>query len=323
VHWLERHWYRRTPVSFALLPLAALYCVVVALRRGLYRLHILRAKPLPVPVIVVGNITVGGTGKTPLVVWLAEWLRGNGFRPGIVARGYRGRATSWPQAVRPESDPALVGDEPVLLARATGVPVMVGPDRVGAALALLAQNDCDVVLSDDGLQHYRLVRDIEIAVIDGERRFGNGFCLPAGPLRDSVRRLESVHLRVANGVPLAGEWGMTLAEQGFCRLGEMQVSVGVERFHGQRVHAVAAIGNPRRFFDHLRRLHIDVIEHAFPDHHAFTPADLAFGDGLDIIMTEKDAVKCERLGSSGWYMKVVASPDARIGKLVLQHLRRS
>jgi tetraacyldisaccharide 4'-kinase len=321
VHWLERHWYRRTPVSFALLPLAALYCLVVALRRGLYRARFLSARRMPVPVIVVGNITVGGTGKTPLVAWLAQWLRGNGFRPGIVSRGYRGRATSWPQAVRPESDPALVGDEPVLLARATGVPVMVGPDRVGAALALLAQHGCDVVLCDDGLQHYRLARDIEIAVIDGERRFGNGFCLPAGPLRDPVSRLASVFLRVANGTPQAGEWGMTLAEQGFCRLGDLQVSAGAERFRGRRVHAVAAIGNPRRFFDHLRRLHIDVIEHAFPDHHAFIPVDLAFGDGLDVIMTEKDAVKCERLGIPGWYMKIAASPDARIGELVLRRLK--
>ncbi|HKQ30106.1 MAG TPA: tetraacyldisaccharide 4'-kinase [Burkholderiales bacterium] len=321
MYWIERHWYRRTPVSIVLLPFAAFYWFAATLRRALYRLRFLRAQALPVPVIVIGNITVGGTGKTPLVAWLARWLSNQGYRPGIVMRGYRGRAASWPQAVHPGADPMLVGDEPVLLARAAGCPVMAGPDRVRAGSRLIAEHGCDVVLSDDGLQHYRLARDIEIAVIDGERRFGNGFYLPAGPLRESVSRLRFVDLRVANGTPQADEIGMRFEEEGFCRLGERQASAGAERFHGRRVHAVAAIGNPRRFFDHLRCLGIDTIEHAFADHHAFTPADLAFGDGLDIIMTEKDAVKCERLGISGWYMKVAARPDPRLGEFVLQWLK--
>lgn len=321
MHWLERHWYRRTPVSIALLPLSALYCFIVALHRALHRVRLLRTMTLPVPVIVVGNVTVGGTGKTPLTAWLAQWLRNNGYRPGIIARGYRGRATSWPQAVRSDTNPAMVGDEPVMLARTTACPVMVGPDRVAAGLALLAQYDCDVVLSDDGLQHHRLARDVEIVVIDGERRFGNGFCLPAGPLRESISRLQSVHLRVTNGIPQAGEWGMTLEERGFCRLGKSEVSANADYFRGRRVHAVAAIGNPRRFFDHLRRLGIDPIEHAFADHYGFTRTDLTFSDELEIIMTEKDAVKCEQLGVSGWYMKVAACPDPRIGEFVLQYLK--
>jgi tetraacyldisaccharide 4'-kinase len=321
MHWLEQHWYRRTPVSLALLVLALLYSSVASVRRWLYRVGLLRAKHLPVPVIIIGNITVGGSGKTPLVAWIAQYLREKGFRPGIVARGYGGRASVWPQEVSIDTNPTLVGDEPVLLARACACPVVVGPDRVAAALALLERHHCDVVLSDDGLQHYRLARDFEIAVIDGERRFGNGFPLPAGPLRDPISRLTSVDARVTNGTPQADELGMTLVERGFCRLGEVTSLDGPEHFRGRRVHAVAAIGNPRRFFDHLRRLGIDAIEHPFPDHHAFTSKDLIFRDNLDIIMTEKDAVKCERLGIPGWYMKIAAHPDPRIGDLLLQCLK--
>jgi tetraacyldisaccharide 4'-kinase len=303
-----------------LLPLSFLYRLVVALRRAAYRLGLLRTVVLPVPVIVIGNITVGGTGKTPLVVLLAQHLRAKGYRPGIVARGYRGRATSWPQSVSSDSDPLLVGDEPVLLARSSGCPVTVGPDRVEAGLVLV-QHGCNVILSDDGLQHYRLARDIEIAVIDGERRFGNGFCLPAGPLREPVSRLASVAFRVANGVPRSGEYAMALGEEGFFDLKGMRASVQANHFQGRRVHAIAAIGNPGRFFEHLRRLQIDIVAHPFPDHHTFVPADLPFGDGIEIIMTEKDAVKCERFDISGWYMKVAARPDPKFMEQVLQRLK--
>lgn len=320
MHWLERHWYRRTAISILLLPLSMLYRFVVALRRAAFRAGLLRTIALPVPVIVIGNITVGGTGKTPLVAWFSRWLQTQGYRPGIVARGYRGRATSWPQSVTVDSDPSMVGDEPVLLARASGCPVAVGPDRVQAGLSLI-RSGCNVIVSDDGLQHYRLARDIEIAVIDGERRFGNGFCLPAGPLREPVSRLASVPFRVVNGAARLGEYAMTLGEEGFWDLKGVRASVGAEHFRGRRVHAVAAIGNPGRFFDHLRRLQVDVIEHPFPDHHAFVPIDLAFGDGADIIMTEKDAVKCERLGMSAWYMKVSARPDPRLAEQVLKRLK--
>lgn len=320
MHWLERHWYRRTAISILLLPFSMLYRFLVALRRASFRAGLLRTIALPVPVIVIGNITVGGTGKTPLVAWFSRWLQTQGYRPGIVARGYGGRATSWPQSVTVDSDPSLVGDEPVLLARASGSPVSVGPDRVQAGLSLI-RSGCNVILSDDGLQHYRLARDIEIAVIDGERRFGNGFCLPAGPLREPVSRLASVPFRVVNGAAHPDEYAMTLGEEGFWDLKGVRASVEAEYFRGRRVHAVAAIGNPGRFFDHLRRLQVDVIEHPFPDHHAFVSTDLAFGDGADIIMTEKDAVKCERLGISAWYMKVSARPDPRLAEQVLKRLK--
>ncbi len=320
MHWLECHWYRRTPVSVLLLPLAALYYSIVWLRRGAYRIGILRSQRLSVPVIVVGNITVGGTGKTPLVIWLAQLLRTHGYRPGIVTRGYRGQALSWPQTVHSNSDPALVGDEPVLLARSAPCPVIADPDRVRGARLLIEQKHCNVVLSDDGLQHYRLARDLEIAVIDGLRRFGNGWCLPAGPLRELASRLDTVDARVTQGEPAAGEWGTTLVDQGFHRLGENHFTTTVESFRGKTVHAVAGIGNPKRFFDQLRHLKLDIVEHPFPDHHAFRAADFPFGEGHEVIMTEKDAVKCERLGVAGWYLKVAAQPDIRFGEWLLRRV---
>ena len=323
MHWLERHWYRRTPVSCALLPLAGIYRLVVSLRRAGYRLGAFRTERLPAPVVVVGNITVGGTGKTPLTVWLAQRLRDQGYLPGIVTRGYGGSSSAWPQHVCADSDPELVGDEPVLLARAAACPVVADPDRVRGARQLLERYGCNVLLSDDGLQHYRLARDVEIAVIDATRRFGNGWCLPAGPLREPVARLNSVDARIVNGDAGPNEWGMTLAEQGFCRLGEREPSAVAQHFRGRRVHAVAAIGNPPRFFHQLRQLGLVPIEHPFPDHHKFAVADLAFGDDADIIMTEKDAVKCERLGIRGWYLKVSAQPDARLGELVLRRVKEA
>ncbi|MHB1292307.1 MAG: tetraacyldisaccharide 4'-kinase, partial [Sulfuricella sp.] len=197
--WLQRQWSRLTPWHVVLLPLSILFGLVAALRRVLYRAGLLRAIRLPVPVIVVGNISVGGTGKTPLVLWLADFLRQQGYHPGIVSRGYGG-GTQGVVAVDIRSDPAVVGDEPLLLARKSACPVWVGRDRVAAGNALLrAHTECDVLVSDDGLQHYRLGRDLEIVVVDGERKFGNGLLLPAGPLREGVSHLRSVDAVVVNG----------------------------------------------------------------------------------------------------------------------------
>lgn len=317
--WLERHWYRLTPVSVLLAPFAFVYCCLAVLRRWLYRLGVLRAVRLPVPVIVVGNVTVGGTGKTPLVLWLVRFLQGRGYRPGIVTRGYGGRARTWPQHVTGSADPAEVGDEPVLLARHSGCPVVADPDRARAA-GELVRAGCDVVVADDGLQHYRLARDLEIGVIDGERRFGNRLCLPAGPLREGAGRWRQLEVRMAQGMPREGEWGLRLAERGFYRLGTTEV-VQADYFRGRPVHAVAGIGHPARFFALLRRLGLELIEHPFPDHHPYRAQELAFGDGLDVIMTEKDAVKCERLGVvRGWYLAVEAVPDPRLGERILQLL---
>jgi tetraacyldisaccharide 4'-kinase len=318
---IERHWYRRTAVSLLLLPLGVLYCLLALLRRALYSAGALASVHVGRPVIVVGNITVGGSGKTPLVVWVARFLAGHGYRPGIVTRGYRGESSDWPQIVRADSDPALVGDEPVLLARRAACPVVADPQRVHAARLLIERFGCNVIVSDDGLQHYRLARDFEIAVLDGVRRLGNGWCLPAGPLREPPHRLASVDACVTHGVPQGGELGMQLVESGFLSTRGEAASTA---FGGQRVHAVAGIGNPARFFEHLRRLGVDVIEHPFPDHHRFAVAELDFGDGLPVIMTEKDAVKCERLDAGPfWYLAVEARPEAGLGEQILKRLKET
>ena len=210
---LQRLWYQRSPWILLLLPLSGLFCLLVWLRRKGYALGVFPSYALDVPVLVVGNITVGGTGKTPLVAWIAEYLQTLGYQPGIVSRGYGGKAQHWPQQVRPDSDPVMVGDEAVLLARQCHCPMAVGPDRVATAQSLVEHHQVDIVISDDGLQHYALRRDVEIAVIDGVRRFGTGYCLPAGPLRESMARLKQVDLLVANGwnTPCTCVRGMLMA----------------------------------------------------------------------------------------------------------------
>lgn len=314
-------WYGRSPWVWPLLPLSALYCAVVAARRWSYRIGVKKPHRLNVPVIVVGNLTVGGTGKTPLVIWLARFLRAQGYHPGLIARGYGGKAAHWPQTVTADSNPAQVGDEPVLLVRATGCPMVVAPDRVAAARALLAENDCNVIISDDGLQHYALGRDIEIAVIDGERRFGNGHCLPAGPLREPASRLSGVDLIVANGAAMAGEYALRVEADDAVNLvsGERHA---LEHFRAQPVHAIAGIGHPARFFNALRETGLSIETHAFPDHHAYRPDDLAFGDAA-LLMTEKDAVKCHDFARPNFWSvgTRVGLPDD-FGARVLALLRR-
>ncbi len=319
--WLQTHWYRKSVVSFALLPLSWLYLLLSALRRNLYRSGVLRRTRLSVPVVVVGNITVGGTGKTPLVVWLSKLLRQQGYRPGIVARGYRGRSTQWPVFVTAQSDPDQVGDESVLLARSSACPVMAAPDRVLAARKLVEEHDCNVIVSDDGLQHYAMARDIEIAVIDGARRFGNGYCLPAGPLREPTTRLRDVHVRVTNGVPRAGELGMRLQPLCFRSVSAPGSERPTDAFGGERVHALAGIGNPARFFQQLRELDIDPIERALPDHYRYRPQDIEFTDDAPVIMTEKDAVKCQAFADQRcWYLEVEAQPDPALAEEILRLL---
>ncbi len=303
----DRHWYRLSALSLALWPLSLAYRLLVALRRLAYRSGALHSARLPVPVIVVGNIVAGGTGKTPLVLWLAAMLKKNGWNPGIVSRGYRGSAAA-PMEVAAASPAQVVGDEPLLLARHSGCPVWIGRERVKAASGLLAAHPgCNVLILDDGLQHYRLARDIEIAVED-ERGAGNGFLLPAGPLREPASR--RVDAWVVNGAPCGTRdpcFRMDLRGDGFLRVAAPQASVLAAAFAGKRLHAVAGIGNPQRFFDHLARLGMATVNHAFPDHHAYTPRDLDFGNCEALLMTEKDAVKCEAFAREHWYaLQVVA-----------------
>jgi tetraacyldisaccharide 4'-kinase len=318
-------WYDASGLTVLLRPLSWLYRGIIVLRYAAYRAGVLRRRRVAAPVIVVGNITVGGTGKTPLVIWLVELLRSEGYRPGVVSRGYRGRARHWPQQVRPDSDPDMVGDEPVVIARRARCPVAVGPDRVAAAEALLRYNDVDVVVSDDGLQHYALERDIEIVVIDGVRRFGNRFCLPAGPLREPVSRLSRADFLVVNGgTALRREFPMTMHPGELRNVRRDETAQAPESFPRRHVHAVAGIGHPERFFRQLRQLGFTVIEHPFPDHHAYTAEDLAFGDELPVFMTEKDAVKCRRFcGEDCWYLPVEAQPHERLAPRVLGALREA
>ena len=307
---LDRYWNTVNGVSLLLLPLSLIFGAVAGIRRLGYRLGVWRTQRFPVPVIVVGNITVGGTGKTPLVSWLARHLRRLGWRPGIVSRGYGGKATQWPQQVRADSDPTGVGDEAVMLAALTGCPMCVGPDRPAAVQALLAHTDANIVISDDGMQHYALTRDLEIAVIDGDRRLGNGFLLPAGPLREPKSRLDRVDLVVVNGQGREGEFSMKLFQPLLHSLAD-DSTMDISELAGRAVHAVAGIGNPQRFFQLLTRHGIEVEPHPFPDHHPFDAEDLELDDRLPILMTEKDAVKCRRLPCRDcWVVHVDAQPDA-------------
>jgi tetraacyldisaccharide 4'-kinase len=318
---LEGCWYHKTPLSLLLLPLSGLYRLLVLLRRQAYHQGLLRVRRVESKVIVVGNITVGGTGKTPLVIWLVEFLKAQGFTPGIVSRGYRAMTRRFPQRVEIDSDPRVMGDEAVLLARRGGCPVVIDPDRARAADLLAAE--CNVIISDDGLQHYALGRDVEIAVVDGVRRFGNNFCLPAGPLREPLNRLYSVDLRVCNGgKPGADEFRMALHPLGIYNLQNAAIMKTADHFKAKTVHAIAGIGHPARFFNQLRSAGVDVIEHAFPDHHDFSAHDLQFTDDFEILMTEKDAVKCLRFARPHhWYMPIQAILDDAFPSRLLSLLR--
>lgn len=322
--WLQRQWYKSGVWHLVLMPLSWLFGLLSSLRRYAYRLGIFKTVHLPVPVIVVGNITVGGTGKTPLVIWLAEQLAQAGFKPGIISRGYGGKSDG-PMPVTGHSDPAIAGDEPVMIAGRTAAPVWVGQDRAATGMALLkAHPACDVIISDDGLQHYRLARDAEIVVIDGQRRFGNGRLLPAGPLRESIRRLASVDAVVSNGVSSdEGFIEMQLQPTNFRNLMDATKSASASEFIGKRLLAIAGIGNPGRFFAQLKAMGLQCAEKPFPDHHMYRPEDLQTGAVDAILMTEKDAVKCRAFAEPDWwYLAVDAKLDRALVERVLKKLRK-
>jgi tetraacyldisaccharide 4'-kinase len=319
-------WYGNSPLRFALWPVSAAYLVLARLRREAYRRGWRPVVEPAVPVIVVGNVTVGGTGKTPFVIWLADQLQQRGRKVGIVTRGYRGKGTEWPRTVTADSDPREVGDEPVLLARRTRCPVVAGPDRVACVEALLAGSRVDVVLSDDGLQHYRLARAFEVAVVDGARGMGNGLCIPAGPLREPASRLQEVDAIVVNG----GDWGhagVFRAEAVVTRVYHLKDGAvrTLESFKKEPVHAVAGIGNPQRFFELLSDAGLDVDGRPLADHAEITLDDLAFDEPGAVLITEKDAVKCEHLKPNGVWCVVVdfqfdADRTARLMRLILRDI---
>jgi tetraacyldisaccharide 4'-kinase len=313
---LDRIWYGGEPVPFWLSLLESCYRALFGLRRTLYRAGVFGSTRLSVPVVVVGNITAGGTGKTPLTIWLAHELEAHGWRPGVILRGYGGRERG-PLLVTPDTSARRAGDEAVLIARATSMPVAIAARRVEAGRLLVTEHGCDVLIADDGLQHWAMARDLELAVVDAARRFGNGRMLPAGPLREPADRLERVDFVVLNlrsgsdvdwrpagtvacaPMRVVGTRAFSLARPGETRL--------LSAFAGQRVHALAAIGNPERYFAMLEASGLQVQRHAHPDHARLTRADLYFDDGLPVLVTEKDAVKLKDIeGVDAWVVPVAA-----------------
>lgn len=301
-------WSSTSVLSLALQPVAGLFRGLAALRRAAYGAGLFPVHRLAVPVLVVGNLSVGGTGKTPLVIWLVERARAQGLRPGVILRGHGGSRIG-PMAVTADSDPAEVGDEAVLIAQSTGAPVVIGQDRPAAGRHLLDAHPVELLISDDGLQHYALARDAEVVVIDAERGLGNGACLPAGPLREPPGRLATVDVVVGNGGAVDGGQGsFSLSPERLIALSP--AGHPAPPASGESVHAVAGIGHPERFFATLEALGYKVERHSFGDHHLYTQADFAFVDDKAVIMTAKDAVKCRHLGlANAWCLPVRAVPD--------------
>lgn len=312
IQWIERHWYcpRKTWLAYGLIFFAWLFSGIAYIRRKLYQKGWLQAYRASCPVIVVGNISVGGVGKTPLVVALYFLLKDRGWAPGIVSRGYKGEYTgvAWAAA---DSDPNEVGDEAVLLAARTGAPIVVARDRTLAVKTLTQEMACDIILSDDGLQHYAMQRDIEIVVLDATKQLGNGLCLPAGPLREPASRLKTVDMVAVNG---GGEsqCGFSLSGVSVLNVLNPGIAESVRILHGKKVHAFAGIGSPDRFFNYLRGLGAEVVEHPCPDHYRFKECDFsAFSEQDMVIMTEKDAVKCRLFAKSNfWFLPVEARLNA-------------
>ncbi|MBD8493782.1 tetraacyldisaccharide 4'-kinase [Pseudomonas syringae] len=320
-------WYRGHPALALLRPLESLYRLVVNRKRARFLAGQGTIYKATVPVIVVGNITVGGTGKTPMILWLIEHCRRRGLKVGVVSRGYGARPASLPWRVRADQRASEAGDEPLLIVQRTGVPLVIDPDRGRAVQALLDAEPLDLILSDDGLQHYRLARDLELVLIDAARGLGNRRCLPAGPLREPVERLQSVDALLYNGAASDRQDGFafTLQPSALVNLHTGQ-RVGVDHFPaGQAVHAVAGIGNPQRFFTTLEGLDWRPVPHAFADHAVFDAQALDFTPALPLIMTEKDAVKCRAFATRDWwYLAVDAQPstafvswfDERLAQLI-------
>lgn len=321
---LNESWYGDKGWTRKLRPLSGLYKTAARLSKPNHK----DVYESPLPVIVVGNITVGGAGKTPLVIHLCELLQREGWRPAVLSRGYKSKLEQYPHVIGSNDDAVTVGDEPLMLSRRLDIPVCIDAQRSRGARLLLARQLCDVIVCDDGLQHYKLARDIEVAVLDGQRMLGNGLCLPAGPLREPATRLDTVDFVVCNGQPAHHEINfdavMHLAIQNFVNLRSGQrlsLLDFVEMNAAAPLHAVAAIGNPQRFFGLLDHLGFVFERHAFPDHHAFEPADIAFDDNKKLLMTEKDAVKCKAIANENcWFMQVSAELPEMFDQQVLELL---
>jgi tetraacyldisaccharide 4'-kinase len=325
---LNACWYKKSLclISIILLPFSWLFALIVKTRRFLYKAQVFKSYRIKRPIIVVGNITVGGTGKTPFVIWLVSFLKSNGYSPGIITRGVGGQKQIKPYWVTTETTTETVGDEAVLLLQKANCPVIVCVDRVRGATELVNNTQCDVIICDDGLQHYRLQRDLEIAIIDGERQFGNNQLLPAGPLREPISRLNNVDFIIINGNNKLSsitkpQYQMSLLPTHFIALNNLDRKIALTEFPVKKIHGLAGIGNPDRFFTLLARLGFDVIPHYFADHYNYQAHDLIFDDTLPIIMTEKDAVKCRRFNNEQcWYLPIFAKLEDEFETQLLRSL---
>ena len=322
---IEKVWYSKNIFSLLLSPLSLIYISIIYLRYTLYQLGLISITKINVPTIVIGNIVAGGTGKTPLVIWLAKHFKDKGFLPGIVSRGYGGTYLSNIELVKPTSNPLLVGDEPVIIARNTNCPVVVAKKRAKGAKKLVEKYNCNIILCDDGMQHYSLARDIEIAVIDGQRRFGNNYCFPAGPLREPKSRIFKADLIVSKYNARTCEHKMDYTYHQLVSLNELSKTIPISDLHGMTVHAIAGINNPDHFFSYLRSHKLELIIHKFPDHYSYTEDDVKFDDNFPVVMTEKDAVKCLNYSSDKhWYIPIsaelsksfVCDLDKLMGKII-------
>lgn len=319
---LEKAWYQGNIALWLLLPFSLLFWLLSSCRRWCYKLGIKSSHKVDAPVIIVGNISVGGNGKTPLVLRLADWLKQQGYRPGILSRGYGGKAPQYPYTVTADSTAQEVGDEPVLIKQRLDCPLVVDPNRVRGAQYLIEQHKCNIIICDDGLQHYRLQRDMEIVVMDGQRRLGNGFLLPMGPLREGKWRLQQADFVVVNGGSTeAGQVLMSLEPGHLVNVKYPNNSRSVNDFKHQPVTAAAGIGNPERFFELLRSKQLKVQQTlSFVDHHMFQPGDLP---DSTVLMTEKDAVKCKAFAADDWwYLPVTAKLSEQFRHDLLQKLKQ-
>lgn len=309
---IEQAWYQGGWVSWLLIPLSWLFAGLSALRRWLFKVGIKSTDKIDLPVIVVGNISVGGTGKTPMVLYLIERLKILGLRPGVISRGYGATTDTFPHWITPDDDAALVGDEPKLISQRACVPVVIAPDRVAAARVLARSQACDIIISDDGLQHYQLERDLEIILIDGQRKLGNGRLLPAGPLREGEWRLKTSDFVVYNGDKTQAMSMQIQASRPVPVMGNdnraLPKAVEWTLFSG--------IGNPQRFYQTVEQLGLSVVDNIeFADHHAFTEQDLIQYQDKHLLMTEKDAVKCQQWANDkAWYLPIEAKLSVQFEK---------
>jgi tetraacyldisaccharide 4'-kinase len=305
-------------INYLILPVSAIFYALFKIRCFFYKVGLFKTHKFNTPIVIVGNITVGGTGKTPIVMALIKYFKQQNKRVGVVSRGYGGKHTNGSLLVDKNTDVNLSGDESLLIATVSNVPVMVNKNRVQAVKDLINQHQVDLIISDDGLQHYAMGRAVEIAVIDGKRRFGNGFYLPAGPLREPLSRLKSVDFILNNGASVNMEFGAELIPKVFINV-KTKETKSLDFFKDKYCHSVAGIGHPQRFFDTLQKLGIKLKKHKFADHHPYKIDDLAFNDNYPIIMTAKDCVKCSQFATDKmWYLQV----ECELNKTFLQKLNK-